>query len=246
MSLTLIIARVQTAFEAQGATWCDKDYIVSWLSIHNEDVELELASLGLSYEEQDIILPNVPANTFNLDTYMATGQQLASMMLPYSLEWRYPQNPLPNQPQPSPPPSDAEWKMIERLDKKIDIIPNDPDQNIEGIQSWSWKGGKIWTTPSSIAVDIRVGCQNLPDVFQSDSDNYIKGITNWLVYGTAELIAFSRGGGASKLGVVFQARKNKVADSIESLMIQDEQLVRRRLAGRRSRGRGGFLRLPRE
>jgi len=246
LSLALVISRVQTAFEAQGQRWCDKDYIVGWLSIHNEDVELELASLGLSYEEQDIILPNVPANTTDLSAYQADGQPLGSMMLPYSLEWRYPMNPLPNQPQPSPPPSDEDWKEIPRVDKPIDVIPNDPDQNIEGIQSWAWKGGKIQTTPSSIAVDVRVGCQNLPDVFQSDSDNYIKGITNWLVYGTAELIAFSRGAGASKLGVVFQARKNKVADSIESLMIQDEQLVRRRFAGRRSRGRGGFLRLPRE
>lgn len=231
MSLSLVISRVQVLFEAQGQKWCDKDYVVSFLAIHNEDVELQLDAIGLSYAEQDIILPAVPAGTSDLSTYQADGQPLGDMMSVYSVEWKRPGDPV------------TSFQPVERVDKVIDVDPNHP---IEGIQSYAWKGGLIQFSPSSIDVDIRVGCDLLPDVFQSDSDNYIKGLTNWLSYGTAEMIAFSRGAGASKLGTYFQQLKTKVADSIEETLVKQEQLVPRRFAGRRSRVAGPNWRLPRE
>lgn len=230
MSLYLVISRVQALFEAAGQSWCDKDYVVGFLSIHNEDVELELSALGLSYEEQDIILPAVAAGTTDLSAFQANGQPLGDMMSPYSLEWKRPQDPV------------TCFANVERVDKVIDVNPN---AQIEGIESYSWKGGIIQISPSSIACDIRVGCELLPDVFQSDSDNYIKGLTNWLAYGVAELIGFSRGGGASKLGAYFKTRKEAVANSVESVFIQQEQLTPRRFAGRRSRIAGPMWRLPR-
>lgn len=231
MSLTLVISRVQTLFEAQGQKWCDKDYIIGFLSLHNEDIETWLAALDLSYLEQDIILPAVPAGTSNLAAYQATGHELDDMMSPYSLEWKRPQDQV------------TSFADVGRVDKVIDVNPNNP---IEGIQSYSWKGGLIQISPSSIDCDIRVGCELLPDVFQSDSDSYIKGMTNCLAYGVAEMIAMSRGSGASKLGVYFNKRGMAAMDNVERILVKQEQLTPRRFAGRRSRTSGRGLRLPRE
>lgn len=230
MSLTLVISRVQALFEAVGQAWCDKDYIIGFLSIHNEDVELELAALGLSYQEEDIILPAVPANTGTLAAYQATGQPLANMMSLYSLEWKRVGDPV------------TCFQPVARLDKLID---EDPNNLTEGIDSYSVQGGNILISASSIAVDIRVGTQNLPDNFQSDSDNYIKGTTNWLAYGTAELIGKSRGAGAAKLALDWEKKKLNVADSVRDILVQQEQLTPRRLGGRRSGRTGPLWRWPR-
>src|SRR5580700_3771253 len=121
MSLALVISRVQTLFEAQGQKWCDKDYVVGFLSMHNEDIETWLGALGLSYDEQDIILPNVPANTSDLSAYQANGQALGDMMTPYSLEWKRYGDPV------------TCFAPVPRLDKVIDVDPNAP---VEGIQSY--------------------------------------------------------------------------------------------------------------
>lgn len=231
MSLTLVISRVQALFEAKGQRWCDKDYIVDFISISNEDIELELMALGLSYEEDDIILPAVPAGTTDLSSYQADGQPLDDMMSPYSLEWKRVGDPI------------TCFANVARVDKVLDVNPNQP---IEGIQSYCWKKGVIQISPSSIATDIRVGCQDLPDVFQSDSDTYIKGLTNVLAYDVAALIGHARGGPASKLGDYFATRGAKVKDSVEATFIQQEQLTPRRFAGRRSRCAGPMWRLPRD
>lgn len=232
MGLQLVISRVQTLFEAQGQKWCDKDYVVGFLSIHNEDIETWLGALGLSYSELDIILPAVPAGTTDLSAYQADGQQLGDMMSLETLEWKRPSEPV------------TSFREVPRADKVIDVNPNDP---IEGIQNYAWKGGLIRISASSIACDLRVGCQLLPDVFQSDSDNYIKGMTNCLAYGTAEMIAMSRGAGASKLGAYFQKRGQMAMDNVERIMMHEEQRTPRRFAGRRSRsGSSTWARFPRE
>jgi len=229
MSLQLVISRLQALFEAAGHKWCDKDYIVGFLSIRNEDLEAKFAANGMAYQEEWIVLPAVPAQTSDLSSYQTPGNLLGDMMLPYSLEWRVPGQP------------DTAFAPVPLKDKVLDTDPNSP---INGIASWAWTRGIIQISASAIAVDIRVGCDLLPDVFQSDSDNYIPGSTNVLTYWTSETIAKSRGGPASKFGVEMQAKGEAAWSDVEALMVQQTQRTRRRIGGRRSMGGGPRWRLP--
>lgn len=231
MGLQQVISNVQTLWQAKGAKWCDKDYVVSFLTMINEQLEQKFAAVGLSYSEEFIILPNVAAGTTDLSAFQAPGQQLGDMMSPYSLEWRLPGAPA------------TQFAPVGRVDKVLDVDTiNSP---IEGIESYAWMGGIVQISPSSVNVDIRVGCELLPDVFQSDSDNYIKGATNVLSFWTAGIIGLIRGAGASKLGTEFTKMGDSAWDDIESVFIMQEQETPRRLAGSRSRVPGPLWRLPR-
>lgn len=222
MSLSLVIQRVQTLFEAVNSKWCDKDYIIGFLGIANEDIQLELEALDLSFQEEVVVLPAVPIGTLDLSQYQAVGQPLDDMMVPISLEWRVTGDSDPDN-----------WTPIPRVDEVIDqSIPSD---EIVGIASFEWRGGLIYVSASSAIVDIRVRCEMLPDVFQDDSDTYIKGLTNWLVYATAIHIAQSRGGGVSKMVAVWEPLRAKVADNIECTLVKQEQNISRRFGSRRSR-----------
>jgi hypothetical protein len=230
MSLALVIQRVQTLFLDRGETWCTKDLVTQFISVNNEDMEARLSALGLEYDEQEVVLANVPAQTADLSNYQNVGGPLDSMMVPLTLEWR-----MVGQ-------GDDAWRPIPRVDKVLDTSV--PNNQVQGIASFSWKAGIVKLSKSSVAVDIRINAEFLPTVAQSDSDDYVKGMTNVLAYWSAELIAMVRGGGASKLAVYFQKRGEMVMQDVTSTLQQADQLVVRRLGGRRSRMSGPLWRPP--
>lgn len=220
MSLATVIQRVQTLFSDRGESWCDKDYVTGFLSIINDDLQTLLEAFDLSYQEDDIVLSVVPAGTADLSAYQSEGNALDDMMAPISLEWRRVGE------------DDSEWKPVQRVDKVSDTSV--PNNQVEGISNFSWKRGVIKISKSSIDVDIRVTAEMLPDVLQSDSDNYIKGATNVLVYRTCQSIAFDRGGAVSKMAPVFEKKALKAEDDLECTLVKLDQDVKRRFAGRRS------------
>ena len=234
MSVALIITRVQALWEDQGETWCDKDYVQTFLGIHSEDVESYLESLDLSYDTDVIVLPAVPAGTTDLSAYQADGQPLANMMLVTALEWRQVGQ------------DDSQWQTIPRVDKVQDAvldISGDPSTAV-GIPSYEWRKGIPFISPSSVDCDIRVRCEELPAVLDTDSAVYIKGLTNVLAYGVAAIIAFVRGGPQSKIGMWFQSKADTAMDAVECRMVKDEQAIGRRMAGRRSGMRQTNWRMP--
>lgn len=230
MSLALVIQRVQTLFFDRAETWCTKDLVTQFISVNNEDVEAHLTALGLEYDEQEIVLANVAAQTADLSFFQNVGGALASMMVPLTLEWR--------------PVGGAidDWHPIPRVDKVLDT--HMPNNQITGIASWSWKGGVVKLSKSSIAVDIRINAELLPTVAQADNANYVAGMTNVLAYWTAEMMAMSRGGGASKLAPYFKGRGDRVLEDVTATLNQADQLVVRRLGGRRGRMSGPLWRPP--
>lgn len=235
MSVALVITRVQALHEDQGETWCDKDYVQTFLAIHNEDVETYLESLDLSYDTNVTVLPAVPAGTSDLSAYGLPGGLLQNMMLPTAVEWR-----LVGQ-------DDTQWNTVPRVDKVEDAqldVTGMPTSG-EGISSYEWRKGIIYITPSSVPCDMRVRSEDLPAVLDSDSATYIKGLTNVLVYGVAAIISFVRGGPASKLGVWFQSKADAAFDTVECRMVKDEQVITRRMGGRRSGpATGGNWKMP--
>lgn len=234
MSVADIIQKVQVQFDALAEDWCDKDYIINFLEMHNEDVESLLEDLDLSYDTAVIVLPAVAAGTTDLSAFQVTGQPLANMMLPLALEWRLVGE------------TDLQWRPIPQVDKVIDVLvatPGGPSATA-GIASYEWRGGIVYISPSSVATDIRIRDEQLPAVLDSDSAVYIKGLSNVLAYGICEHIAMNRGGGVSKQAPWFHQKFEDAFTSVSDRMVKQEQVVPRRMAGRRSRWGGPLWRAP--
>lgn len=230
MSLSLIIRRVQKLFDDEGESWCDKDYVTGFIALNSDDLETELSAHELGYQEGTIVISDVPAGTTDLSAYQADAGPLASMMSPISVEWRRVGE------------DDSMWRPVKRGDKIIDV--GTTDNQVEGIQNFTWQQGLVKISKSSIDVDLRVVAELLPDIAQSDSDNYIKGATNVIAYFTAQMIAIDRGGGVAKQAPFFEKKGLKALDNLEIILTKQEQNNVRRFAGRRSNSSGPLWRPP--
>jgi len=237
VSVEAIVKRVQKLFQDEQAAWCDKGYILGWLEMYNEDLASYLENLDLAYDEQVVVLESVPAQTTDLSSYQLDGGQLGGMVYPISLEWKLTTE------------NNLQFRPVDPVDKEIDTdasLDGQPVQsNLAGIASWEWRGSKVFISPSSVAVDIRMRAEMLPDVVNTDSSTYIAGMTNVLAYGIAVMIADTVGGvGNGKLSIKFADRHQKALDIIVDRLVKQDQIPHRRMGGRRSVARGPLWRLP--
>src|SRR5260370_291154 len=108
MSVQDIVDRVRWELKDAGAAWTDIDYVTMALSIVNDDIEQDLQNLGLNFDTQVVILPNVPASTTDLSQFQVDGGPLSGLVLPKVIEWR-----LVGQ-------TNEDWKFIQPVDKEID------------------------------------------------------------------------------------------------------------------------------
>lgn len=236
MAVVDIVQRVGQIFDDLDQERFDKDYILGWLAIHNEDVENILENLDLSYDTHVYVLTPVPVGTTDLSQWQAPGQLLANMMYPVALEWR-----LPGQ-------NDTQWNPVNWVDKVIDtnLSPTGVavSSSVSGIASVEWRDGILYISPSSVPVEIRVRVEELPAVLDVDSVGYIKGMTNVLAYGVAEKIAATQGSGASKLAPIIHGWYDEALDKVADRLVKEEQNVPRRMGGRRSGLLGPNWRTP--
>lgn len=226
MSVPKIVDRVQLCMEAQGEDWCSADYVIQWLAMHNEDIESFLENLDLSLDTDVIVLPAVPAGTLDLSEYQNDGMPLSQMMLPVALEWR-----LVGQ-------DDTQWEPIPKKDKVLDVMTS------PGVASYEWRRGLVFISPSSVDVDIRIRCEDLPAVLDNDSATYIKGMNNVLAYGVAALICGSRGGPSAANAIYFEGKKETALSDVADRMVKDEQSAVRVMGSSRGRIVGPNWRVP--
>lgn len=226
--LQRLIARIQALWDDVGGTWCDKDYILSLIAINSEDVESKLESLDLSFDTNVIVLPSVPAGTTDLTAYQSEGEPLENMMLPVALEWR-----LVGQ-------DDSKWSTVARVDKVMDAGTT----AFQGVASWEWRGGIVHITPSGVDVDLRIRDEELPAILDNDSTTYVKGLTNVLAFGVAALIGYTRGGAGSKLAMKWEQMEDDALSVVIDRMVKNEQVIPRRMGGRRSTSNGPKWRIP--
>lgn len=92
MAVQDIVDRVQTEIEdltgESNSSWTDPDYIIGKLRTVGDDIAVRLQLLDLNYNTQEVILAAIPANTIDLSSYQASGQPLAEMIVPKTIEWR--------------------------------------------------------------------------------------------------------------------------------------------------------------
>lgn len=231
MSVQDIITTVQSELGDAGSAWTNADYICAKLVIVNRDIEQELQNLGLNFDTQVVILPNVPANTEDLSAYQADGQPLSGLVLPKVVEWR-----LAGQNQ-------QDWEVVEPVDKVIDTDmgtgePGSPvESSYDVVESWEWRAGILVLSPCNQIVDLRIRYQSLPTNLNADSPYQpFFGLTNPLSYGVCEHIEAERSGQASENKMGFEKQKIRALGIFRATQVQGQHSKYTRLGGRRSGG----------
>lgn len=170
MDVADVVQMVATLLDDPGQTTFDADYVVPFINVRWNNMAVNLAMLGLQYSEQVVVF-DLPANTLTLAAYMATGQPLASMMQPKSLEWKLVGAP------------DTEYQPIGSVNELDDVPPGS-----EGIDEYSWQGGTCQLNPSSVAVTLRVRFMAMSTTLVDPTDQMVRGVGDVLSYRVAELI----------------------------------------------------------
>lgn len=170
-----VVASVAALLDDPSQSSIDQDYVIPFLNLRWANLVVNLAMLGLQFSEEEVIFL-LPAGSLTLAPYMANGQPLASMMEPVSIDWKnvgaddtlyYPSEP------------------VRELD--------DQPQGSQGVLQYSFKGGTVLLTPSSIDQTIRVRFKAMSTTLVDPTDNMIRGVGDIIAFRTAELIYAIRG-----------------------------------------------------
>jgi hypothetical protein len=173
MNVQDIINRVQTELEdatgESGADWTDADYILGKLQTLSDDIAIRLQLLDLNYNTQEVILPNIPANTVDLSAYQASGGPLSQMILPKSIEWRLVGE------------NQQEWQFVPQVDKVIDTDTG-TGENIPAVNT-ALTGTGVTVAGSEVVADVNsvvsmsVGQMLTVDVSPNDETVEVLAIT---------------------------------------------------------------------
>lgn len=170
-----VVAMVAAVFDDPSQSDIDVDYVLPFINLRWSNIVTNMVMLGLQYAEDTAIF-DVPANTFTLKLYMGSGQPLASLMQPKTIEWK---------PVGAP---DTEYTAATLVDEVDDVDPGS-----QGILQYAWKGGSIRVTKSAIPVTLRVRYQAMSTQLVDPDSNMLRGIGDVLAYRVSEIIAIARG-----------------------------------------------------
>lgn len=230
--LEVITRRVRTLL---GDPRKDQNFILGHLEIVCEEMAEKFQSYGLRFDTRVVVLAAIPANTTDLRGQQAVGGPLFDLMVPESLEWK-----LAGQPE-------LNWQPVANAEVLTDtnVGPGTDQSTVESAlswaESWEWRGGTIFTSPASVALDFRVRGQFMPQFVTNDAVNPLRAAINVLSFGTARSVVVTAGGPASALAKDFGARMVNSLGDFQSNQTKAQQLKPLRFGGRRaSRGTGNF------
>ena len=237
-SVQLIITRVQTEIgNATGepdSDWTDADYILAKLATLSDDIANRLELLDLNYATVEVILPAVPANTVDLSAFQASGQPLAMMILPKSIEWRLVGE------------SEEDWSFAPQVDKVIDtdtgtgISPAVVASDDPTLESWEYRAGILKTSPSMEILDLRVRFVAAAISLTNNSQAQVAGLTNAYVYMACQHILEERASGVTVLSGTYEKRYNRACADFEGLALKSQVSKMSRFGGRRSGSNSGW------
>lgn len=195
--------------------FCTDAYLTPKINVAYGDLLLKLeADADSSFQELVRDVPNVPVGTTNLGTYQAGqmpgGQQgpLFGLFSPIRVEWK-----LTGQP-------DNYYVEADRTGTLPNVSPAAPGPPFT--MWWEWRGGLIFLTPMTFAVDMRVRAQFCAKPLQKDSDQLGIHPLVWLpvAYGTAALIGAERNNAGWK---AYADDAEAKTEDIENILVKAEQ-----------------------
>lgn len=214
------------------SNYADKDYIIQFLAIRNDDINLRFQSLGLNFDTQVVVVSNIPANTTDLSVYQAADGPLAQLFMPDStdgsspIDWR-----ISGQ-------SDLTWQPVEWVGKVADTNTAGTNQPVSSesasVDSFEWRGGIIYISPCNQTVDLRVRGDFLPSLADNDAAPFIRGIINLLTYWTCETICKYGPGQESNAYMGFKDDAKSAENDFVCVVAKAQLSIPLRLGGRRT------------
>lgn len=231
--------RAQTLLGAAlgvSSNYADYDYIIKFIAIRNDDINLRFQSLGLNFDTQVVVLLNVPANTTDLSSYQQTGGALENLFMIDSsdgtspLEWRPAGG------------TDLQWQPVPMVGKVVDTNTATPGNPVASesatVDSFEWRGGIIYISPCSQIVDLRVRGDFVPALTDNDAAPFIKGILNVLVYWTCETICKYGPGQESNAYLGFKDDASRAEGDFLPILAKAQHSNPLRFGGRRTQWPG--------
>lgn len=216
----------------KDSSYADYDYIINFIAIRNDDINLRFQSLGLNFDTQVVVLLNVPANTTDLSSYQAAGGALQNLFMIDSsdgtspLEWRVAGG------------SDLDWQAVPMVGKVIDTntaTPGNPVASMSAtVDSFEWRGGIVYISPCSQIVDLRIRGDFVPALTDDDASPFIKGMLNVLVYWTCETISKYGPGQESNAYLGFKDDASRAEGDFLPILAKAQHSMPTRLGGRRT------------
>lgn len=218
------------------STYADYDYIIKFLAIRNDDINLRFQSLGLNFDTKVVVILNVPANTTDLSAYQAAGGPLENLYMPDSsdgtspIEWRVAGQ------------NDLSWQPVPWVGKVTDTNTATPGHPVASesaaVDSFEWRGGIIVISPCSQIVDLRVRGDFVPSLADNDAAPFIKGMINYLVFYTCELITKYGPGQESNAYLGFKEDFKSAENDFVCVLAKAQMSDLPRLGGRRTQWPG--------
>jgi hypothetical protein len=180
MQVSDIYTQVLALCDDDEGTYLELPYVLTRLQIAYNWLFAKLRLTGNQFDEQTIVLPAVPAGIPNLDSYMATGGELATLIQPRIIRWKLPgQDP-------------TYWQ---RANGPIDEVNDLTNAGLPLLDSWAFSRYSIKLSNFNVALDLEITGEFLFDPLTSpDSQIEIANdATNALVFKTAYFVGKSRG-----------------------------------------------------
>lgn len=218
ITLDEVVKRVQDALEDPSGSFFTKDYLLSTINQKWDKLNVRLMLLNLKYQEQQVVIADLPANTVDLSAYQAAGQPLANMIRPKKIEWKL-MNAL-----------DTTYDEADRMETLPDVDPG-----TQGIVAWVWRASIVRTTPSSIDITARVTFDTMNANLVDANDNIIAGTTHILAAQVADMVSFKRGN--EKLSAKLATEAQEAMEDFEVLCVMARQGIVERVPRMSQRSR---------
>lgn len=171
-----IVQRVGALLDNPSNSQFDQDYQMPYIDQEYGELDNELEALGAPYALEQAYI-DVPRNTSSLASFMAAGGPLADMKLPSDIWWK-----LSSQP-------DTSYQQSEGPVTRLDFV----DPFSQGAAQWTFLGGLLAVTPSSVPVTLQVTYQRMSTNIVDPQTGVILGTAAILALRVAVYIATIRG-----------------------------------------------------
>jgi hypothetical protein len=221
-----IIKRMQSKLDDPDGTYLTEDYVMGFVPDVYEWMFNKISLFTNKFDEEQIVLPAVPAGTRTLDAFQLEGQPLAMLVTPTMLRWRLPGL------------DDTYWRKV---DGPLDY-PRDVAQGMESLDSWAWNRYSVKLSNFSTALDIEVTGSFLFDPLTSGDDPVQIAMNANRCFSTRLSAEVAAAREMWKLSEKYEAWADDALDDLVILMTKAMQRLVRRV-GRISRPSGNASRV---
>lgn len=222
MDVEAIMNRARFFLKDQKKSWATDAFLLEGMNHVYETAFLELENINFPFDEVEIPLLGVAANTADLSQFQASGQPLAFMVDVIQLEWKIAGRP------------DTDYQDVPRTGKLTDV----PVGGQQAVDEYEYRGMVVYITPASIAVDLRIRIKQLfGELVGSDGTLAINSVRPYLGCCLAAVTAGVREN--YDLAKWLDGRAENLLSLIESNFVKDAQGVVNRLGSPSRMRRGG-------